>query len=121
MGSLVLIQAASKSLMQQFGAPERRGSSSRSSSKLKYIITPKQHHSSSSSSSSSSRGTTVVLLRLQSNDTLTSFQRSRDVFLRRSGIPKQRYIVPMCFPLCFAACFLHSLMMFAWGYSGDST
>ncbi|KAH9575304.1 hypothetical protein CY35_01G105300 [Sphagnum magellanicum] len=65
-------------------------SSSRSSSKLKYIITPKQHHSSSSSSSSSSRGTTVVLLRLQSNDTSTSFQRSRDVFLRRSGIPKQR-------------------------------
>jgi hypothetical protein len=119
MASLVLIQAASKSLMQQFGAPERRGSSSRSSSKLKYIITPKQHHS--SSSSSSSRGTTVVLLRLQSNDALTSFQRSRDVFLRRSGIPKQRYIVPMCFPLCFAACFPHSQMMFAWGYSGDST
>lgn len=118
MASLVLIQAASKSLMQQFGAPERRGSSSRSSSKLKYIITPKQHHS---SSSSSSRGTTVVLMRLQSNDTLTSFQRSRDVFLRRSGIPKQRYIVPMCFPLCFAACFPHSRMMFAWGYSGDST
>jgi hypothetical protein len=116
MGSLVLIQAASKSLMQQFGAPERRGSSSRSSSK-KYIITPKQHHSSSSSSSSSSRGTTVVLLRLQSNDTSTSFQGSRDVFLRRSGIPKQRYAVPMC----FAACFPHSRMMFAWGYSGDST
>jgi hypothetical protein len=117
MGSLVLIQAASKSLMQQFGAPERMGSSSsRSSSKLKYIITPKQHHS-----SSSSRGTTVVLLRLQSNDTSTSFQRSRDVFLRRSGIPKQRYVVPMCFPLCFAACFPHSRMMFAWGYSGDST
>ncbi len=120
MGSLVLIQAASKSLMQQFGAPERRGSSSRSSSKLKYIITPKQHHS-SSSSSSSSRGTTVVFLRLQSNDTLTSFQRSRDVFLPRSGIPKQRYAVPMCFPLCFAACFPHSRMRFAWGYSGDST
>lgn len=112
MESLVLIQAASKSLMQQFGARERRGSSSRSSSKLKYIITPKQHHS-----SSSSRGTTVVLLRLQSNETLTSFQRSRDVFLRRSEIPKQRYAVPMC----FAACFPHSRMMFAWGYSGDST
>ncbi len=114
MGSLVLIQAASKSLMQQFGAPERRGSSSRSSSKLKYIITPKQHHS---SSSNSSRGTTVVLLRLQSNDTLTSFQGSRDVFLRRSVIPKQRYAVPMC----FAPCFPHSRMMFAWGYSGEST
>jgi len=63
MGSLVLIQAASKSLMQQFGAPERRGSSSRS--KLKYIITPKQHHS--SSSSSSRRGTTVVLPVMGSN------------------------------------------------------
>ncbi len=112
MGSLALIQAASKSLMQQFGAPESRGSISRSSSKLKYIITPKQHHS---SSSSSSRGTTVVLLRLQSNDTSTSFQRSRDVFLRRSGIPKQRYAVA----LCFAACFPHSRMMFAWGYSGE--
>ncbi len=111
MGPLVLIQAASKSLIQQFGAPESRGSSSRSSSKLKYIITPKQHHS----SSSSSRGTTVVLLRLQSNDTSTSFQRSRDVFLRRSGIPKQRYAVA----LCFAACFPHSRMMFAWGYSGE--
>jgi hypothetical protein len=120
MGSLVLIQAASKSLMQQFGAPERRGRSSRSSSKLKYIITPKLHHS-IISSSSSGRGTTVVLLRLQSNDSSTSFQRSRDVFLRRSGIPKQRYVVPMCFPLCFAACFSHSWMIFAWGYSGDST
>lgn len=65
MGSLVLIQAASKSLMQQFGAPERRGSSSRSRSKLKYIITPKQHHS--SSSSSSRRGTTVVLPVMGSN------------------------------------------------------